>query len=365
MSGTKPVLDAPPDSAGAGNRREFTDSRAAVRFDAFLFAAAATVVVTRAFLAASGYPQVGGSKLHIAHVLWGGLLLGVGMTIMMVSLGSAAKFWASLLGGVGFGLFIDEVGKFVTKDVDYFFKPAIAIIYATLITAYMIGRELLSRRTLTPKRVRAIAAIAIADNELGQLTPGRQASVLALLRRYCDDRDGAALAKLLESKHDRPHHSVEDLFASVTTRFHDLFVAAAARRWVRLTVFGVLAVQAVGSVAVEVAVIVDLAIDRHAQVGSVDVAILAGTAVQTALVGIGLVFLLRDHWQVALRAIRMGLFVTLMFTLVMEFTQRQLAALLDFAVVAALFGIVGAAVPAEGRGDLVHGRSRRRPASRD
>lgn len=33
--------------------------------------AVSTVVFTRALLAATGYPQVGTSSLHIAHVLWG------------------------------------------------------------------------------------------------------------------------------------------------------------------------------------------------------------------------------------------------------------------------------------------------------
>src|SRR6202012_2430266 len=123
------------------------------------------------YLAATGYPQVGGhTQLHIAHVLWGGLLLGIAMTIMMTALGSTAKFWASLMGGVGFGLFIDEVGKFLTKDVNYFFRPAIAIIYGTLITAYVLGREILGRIKMTGARARAIAAIAIANDQLGQLS---------------------------------------------------------------------------------------------------------------------------------------------------------------------------------------------------
>ncbi len=38
-------------------------------------------------------PELGGHGLHIAHLLWG-------------------------------GFFIDELGKFITQDNDYFFKPA-------------------------------------------------------------------------------------------------------------------------------------------------------------------------------------------------------------------------------------------------
>src|SRR5881409_888972 len=38
--------------------------------DTFLVSAIATVVVIRIFLEATGYPQLGGGGLHIAHVLW-------------------------------------------------------------------------------------------------------------------------------------------------------------------------------------------------------------------------------------------------------------------------------------------------------
>ncbi|HEX2097719.1 MAG TPA: hypothetical protein VHF46_01505, partial [Rubrobacteraceae bacterium] len=38
---------------------------------------AASVILIRLFLELTGYPQVGGSELHIAHALWGPLLLFV------------------------------------------------------------------------------------------------------------------------------------------------------------------------------------------------------------------------------------------------------------------------------------------------
>jgi hypothetical protein len=44
-----------------------------------------------------------------------------------------ANRWAlpasALLGGMGIGLFIDEVGKFITQANDYFFPPALSIVY--------------------------------------------------------------------------------------------------------------------------------------------------------------------------------------------------------------------------------------------
>ena len=94
-----------------------------------LVAFAVTVIATRAFLELTGYPQIGNEVLHIAHALWGGLLL---IVAVLLPLGFANR-WAiqasALLGGIGIGLFVDEVGKFITQTNDYFFPPALSVIY--------------------------------------------------------------------------------------------------------------------------------------------------------------------------------------------------------------------------------------------
>src|SRR5258705_4765691 len=75
----------------------------------------ATVLTTRTYLAIAGYPRIGTGTLHIAHVLWGGLLMLAGLASALLFVGTAARICAALLGGVGLGLFVDEVGKFVTS----------------------------------------------------------------------------------------------------------------------------------------------------------------------------------------------------------------------------------------------------------
>ena len=47
-----------------------------------LVAAVATVLVIRLVLELSGYPQLGGGGLHIAHVLYGGLLMLVALLLL-------------------------------------------------------------------------------------------------------------------------------------------------------------------------------------------------------------------------------------------------------------------------------------------
>jgi hypothetical protein len=94
-----------------------------------LVAFAVTVVVTRVYLELTGYPQLGNSVLHIAHALWGGLLLFVAVLLPLVLANRWAVSASALLGGIGIGLFIDEVGKLITQAADYFYPPALSIVY--------------------------------------------------------------------------------------------------------------------------------------------------------------------------------------------------------------------------------------------
>jgi hypothetical protein len=107
---------------------------------------AGSVVVTRSFLKWTGYPQIAGGEFHIAHVLWGGLLLFVAALLLLIWRGRIISRFSSILTGVGFGLFIDEVGKFITKSNDYFYPLAAPLIYAFfLLTVFVYLRLRRSR----------------------------------------------------------------------------------------------------------------------------------------------------------------------------------------------------------------------------
>ncbi len=103
-----------------------------------LVAFAVTVIGVRVFLEATGYPQIGNSVLHIAHAIWGGLLLFVAVLLPLLLANQWAIRLSALFSGVGIGLFIDEVGKFITQTNDYFYPPAAPIVYAFfLLTAVL------------------------------------------------------------------------------------------------------------------------------------------------------------------------------------------------------------------------------------
>lgn len=97
-----------------------------------------TVILTRWFLELTGYPQLGNSTLHIAHVLWGGLILFMASLLPLMLANQWAFTLSAVLSGVGVGLFIDEVGKFITTTNDYFYPPAAPIIYAFFLMVVMV-----------------------------------------------------------------------------------------------------------------------------------------------------------------------------------------------------------------------------------
>ena len=109
-----------------------------------LFSFIATVSVVRSFLALTGYPQIGSGTLHIAHVLWGGLILYIAALLPLMYLNPQIRLVCAILSGVGMGLFLDEVGKFITREYDYFFPAAAPIMYVffllIVILAVMIRR---------------------------------------------------------------------------------------------------------------------------------------------------------------------------------------------------------------------------------
>jgi len=103
---------------------------------------AATVILTRLFLEVTGYPQLGGQTFHIAHVLWGGLILFLATLIAITFANRGIYQVVAILSGIGMGLFIDEVGKFITRSNDYFFPPAAPIIYGVFLISVFVYLEI-------------------------------------------------------------------------------------------------------------------------------------------------------------------------------------------------------------------------------
>lgn len=82
---------------------------------------------------------------------------------------------------MGFGAFIDELGKFVTADNNYFFKPTAALVYTVFVALFLVVRQMRTFKKLTPEEslVNAIEySKALAS---GRLSAASRDQALALL----------------------------------------------------------------------------------------------------------------------------------------------------------------------------------------
>ena len=164
---------------------------------------AATVILTRLFLKITGYPQLGNENLHIAHVLWGGLILFVATLIALTFSNSGVYQLVAILSGIGMGLFIDEVGKFITRSNDYFYPPAAPIIYGVFLISVFVYLEIRNFQPISARQSLYTALemmMQAVDQKLNagqkrllqaeleeaeQLAPGPEARQIAgLLRQY-------------------------------------------------------------------------------------------------------------------------------------------------------------------------------------
>ncbi|GAB6898771.1 hypothetical protein JCM9957A_18610 [Kineosporia succinea] len=302
----------------------------------FVVAAVSTILVTRAYLALTGYPQIGGdSGLHVAHVLPGGLLMLVGLTLGFSYIGPGPRPIAALLGGIGFGLFIDEVGKFVTADNDYFFEPAAAIMYVVF-AGLVVGAHAWRRyRPLTDEEKVANAAHVLVDGLAGRLTDTRRQEVLRTLDALGDVRGARPLHELLSQVEPRTP-TVPQRLERLWHRVWGLFDRLAGSRFAA-PVLGVLfVVQAVG------AALVTIGLWRSGSSYAITLSgVLTGTAASLVFVALGL-----RRWRTHDRHSALGWFqrsalTSLLLTQVFLFAASQFAAVAGLAVDLALLGLVG------------------------
>jgi len=153
--------------------------------EVFIVCAVASILVIRLFLHLTGYPQIGNGTLHIAHMLWGGLLMLIAIIMLFSFIGKSVELWAAILGGAGFGTFIDEVGKFVTSDNNYFFEPSIAIMYIVFILIILSIHMIRSGWTFTKKEYLVNALKGLEEVALQNLDQDEKDKVI----KYLDKSD--------------------------------------------------------------------------------------------------------------------------------------------------------------------------------
>jgi hypothetical protein len=312
------------------------DPAASSHLAGFVVAAVMTVLLTRAFLAAAGYPQIGSDGLHIAHVLWGGLAMAVAFVVLLSFAGPAARPVGAVLGGIGFGLFIDEAGKFVTSDNDYFYEPTAALIYAVVIVLLLVGEALHGRRPHAPRELLAGAADHAVAGLAGGFTPRARADAYSLLDRAGPVTGSGEVRALLGAVDDDPSELPNPIAAvsGIVVRTMRRLVTA---RWVPWVTVGVLVVSLVGTVVTGL-----VAWGSGADVpGWVVVGLLVSAAVAVAIAGWGLVEVRSDRVRGYLR-FRSAVLVNLLVTQVFVFRIQEWSATVGLLVALMVLGLVTA-----------------------
>ncbi|SCX40292.1 hypothetical protein SAMN03159343_0929 [Klenkia marina] len=145
-----------------------------------------SIVLTRLYLELTGYPTVGGDTLHIAHAVWGGLLLFVGGLLPLALANRSALLVAALATGVGAGLFVDEIGKFITVDNDYFFAAAAPVAYAVFVLTLWVWFRVRGRRDPSPASQLHAALELLGDVVDRDLTRSDRRELERRLESACD-----------------------------------------------------------------------------------------------------------------------------------------------------------------------------------
>ena len=222
----------------------------------FLVTAIATILIVRAALAATGWPQLGGGKIHFAHLLWGGLGMLIAFVIFMSMKGRLWDQLATLAAGIGFGLFIDELGKFITSDNDYFFRPVVAIIYMVFVVLFLVTRALVTTDHPSPQAALVNLFGLASEAAVRPWDESERAQALQLLAA-CDQSDPVVrdLTPVVNGMATQTsgHPGAYERIKARLGGFYDSLVR---RRWFKAFVVGYLALVALAGLLVGLAAIV-------------------------------------------------------------------------------------------------------------
>jgi hypothetical protein len=326
--------------------------------ETFLVTAVTTVLVIRTQLWLTNYPQLGGHGLHIAHLLWGGLFMVVALGMLLTYVGRGVRRPAAIVGGVGFGFFIDELGKFVTSDNNYFYKPAAALIYLIFVGLFLTSRWMQRRAEPTAREELSNAIDLIGEAARHDLDERDRARAREMLER-ADPADPLVpeLRALLERVSAIPT-APPPWYARWGARVRAAYLSlvrrprfAAAIGWV-FAVWAALSCLAVFELVLSVGL--DLggarrgfASDRIGDLGVIEMASLASSVLSAAFVVVGIGRLRRGDRAGALREFDRALLVAIFVTEVFAFVESQFGAVFGLAVDLLLWITVRCLIDAE------------------
>jgi hypothetical protein len=293
----------------------------------FLVTAVATILIVRAALAATGWPQLGGGKIHFAHLLWGGLGMLIALILFMSMEGRLWKVLATFAAGVGFGLFIDELGKFITSDNDYFFQPTIAIIYVIFVVLLLVARAISHNVAVSQESALVNAFDLTKEAVIRDMDEAERGDALAMLER-CDRADPVVrqLTAMVRGMAEAPK-GAPGPYLRLKARLSHFVRRLSENRWFRVLVVGWYVALALVAVAFPFVAGTSFSTLDFAEKGQLLSAFATGV-----LVIIGIVRWRRSRLA-AYRWFERAILVTLFIYEFFAFYQDQLTAVFGLAIV--------------------------------
>ena len=302
----------------------------------FFVTAVASVLGIRFFLALTGYPSLSPGSLHIAHVLLGGVLMMIALVISLGYINKSAYHMVAILGGLGFGAFIDELGKFITGDNDYFYRPAVALIYIIFVLLYL-GIEAFINKPRLSEQEKLINALELAKEVVLEDLDHRERRRALDLLKGCSPSNPVtkALRELLYATDAVPVPKA-DIFTATTYRFRRFYRKLMKKDWFVKAVISFFILQCAFALGLDFFLLyakLRWRVDLHTifpTLSFFDLAGLASATLASAFV-IYAIIKMRSHRLEAYQLFKHAVLVQIFMVQVFLFYKAQLLALLGLA----------------------------------
>lgn len=330
-----------------GNPYRIRDPNASSLTEIWLVSAVVTILLIRLYLHLTGYPQVGSGALHVAHMLWGGLAMLIGFALILLFAHDMWKPIAALVGGIGFGTFIDELGKFITKDNDYFYQPTLALIYGIFIVLFLIARYFDRKREPTEADHLFLAAEGVQWQAIGKLDKRRQETALMHLEESGNTSPLATQLRALLEHAEIVEESRQSLILTLRQKAMSRYWDIVGNVWfgrVMIALFLIRTLQLFGALFLG---LYSGTFEYADGFSTSEWAALATGVVSGGFAVFGLVRYFQKHRVYALQAFAISALISLLFGQFFAFASEQFVALVGLVIDLGVLGSLRLALSAE------------------